>query len=1051
MRRIIAISFLFCFALIAFAQTIEVKGTVVSGTDNEPLPGVNVTVRGNTVTGAITDLNGNFQITAPTGAVLSFSYIGFQSQNVSLNGRRELRVVLQEDSEQLSEVVVIGYGTQKKSVVTAAIARVSADDLAEIPPTRVDNVLKGLAAGVTATSSSGQPGEGSRIRIRGIGTYNNADPLYIVDGMPIEGGLDYLNPSDIQSIEVLKDAASGAVYGARAANGVILVTTKTGGVKAARVNYDVSFGWQNPWKHRDVLNATEYAVMMNEGSVNSGAGIIYADPYSYGKGTDWQKEVFNANAPMSNHQLSISGGSEKIDYYLSMGYFTQEGIVGGNYGRSNYQRMTLRSNTNYTLFDDMKERSFLNKLKIGVNASYARVKSTGITTNSEFGSPLGSALMLSPILGVYAENEQATLDQYSSIAAFTPVRDPQNGRLYMIAGPDYNEITNPLANLSLPASKGWSHKFVANFYAELNLWDNLKFRSSYGVDLSFWGSDGYTKKYYLTANNYADRSSVSSSSSRGTVWQLENILSYDKTFGKHSVAVVLGQSAKKTTGRSLNGYARDMIEEDPSRVNLDFTTGLQANGDRNAWGGMTEPATLASLFARVSYNFDERYMVQATIRRDGSSRFGPDKRYATFPSFSLGWNLTNEAFMTKRPEWLTSTKIRVSWGKNGNENIGNFRYTALTATGNNYDFGKGTEVISIGTKPSILANKNLTWEESTQTDIGVDFGFFRNAWTLSVDYYVKKTTGMLMTMPIPQYVGESRPTGNVGEMKNSGLEFETSYRFSTKDWNFRIGANASYVKNELVNYGNDTGYANLDSSQGLGTISRAENGLPFPFFYGYKTDGIFQNYDQINSYTFTTPEGATQLIQPNAVPGDVRFVDTDGDGQITTADQTMLGKGMPDWTFGINLSVSWRDFDLSMLWQGTTGNKVFDATRRTDIKSANLPRYMLDRWTGEGSSNSLPRYEYADAINWVSSDIYVKDGSYLRLKNIQLGYTLPKKLTKQVFISSLRFYVAAENLLTLTKYDGFDPEISSGGTSLGIDRGVYPQARVITVGANLSF
>jgi TonB-linked SusC/RagA family outer membrane protein len=514
---------------------------------------------------------------------------------------------------------------------------------------------------------------------------------------------------------------------------------------------------------------------------------------------------------------------------------------------------------------------------------------------------------------------------------------------------------------------------------------------------------------------------------------------------------VVGQSAKKTTGRSLSGFARDMIEEDPSRVNLDFTTGLQANGDRNAWGGMHEPATLSSLFARVSYNYDERYMAQVTVRRDGSSRFGPNKRYATFPSFSLGWNLTNEAFMQERPDWLTTAKVRMSWGKNGNENIGNFRYIALTATGNNYDFGKGTESIAIGTKPSILANQNLTWEESTQTDVGVDFGFFRNAWTFSVDYYVKNTTGMLMTMPIPQYVGESRPTGNVGEMKNSGWEFETAYRFAVKDWNFRLGANASYVKNELVNYGNDTGYANLDSSQGMGTISRAQNGLPFPYFYGYKTAGIFQNYAEIEAYTATTPDGVTQMLQPGAVPGDVRFVDVNQDGSITTDDQTMLGKGMPDWTFGVNLSASWRNFDLSMLWQGTAGNQVFDASRRTDLKSVNLPRYMLDRWTGEGSSNKLPRFEYADATNWVSSDLYVKNGSYLRLKNIQLGYTLPKTLTQKVFVSSLRLYVAAENLLTLTKYDGFDPEISSGGTSLGIDRGIYPQARVFTVGANLSF
>lgn len=505
MKKLLSVLFLFSFASASvYAQNIQVKGTVVSGSDNEPLPGVNVVVKGNTSIGTITGLDGDFTLSVPSDATLSISYIGFISQEIAVKGQHNLKIVLQEDSEALDEVVVIGYGVQKKSVVTAAIAKVSADDLNATAPVRVDNALKGLAAGVTVTSASGQPGAAAQIRVRGIGTINNSDPLYIVDGMPIDGGLDYLNPNDIQSIEVLKDAASGAVYGARAANGVVLVTTKGGKEGQTRVTYDFSYGWQRPWKERDVLNASEYALMMNEGSLNSGSAPIYKDPYSYGVGTNWQKETFNYDAPVVNHQVSVSGASDKVNYFLSLGFFTQEGIVGGNYDRSNYERLTLRSNTTYTLFDETKNRNWLNSLKVTSNLSYARIKATDIETNSSYGSALGSALSLSPILTVYAEGEaeQEQLDAYASNANYTPMYDPNNGKLFTIPGGDYNEMVNPIAMLSMPPTKKWTHKFVANFSAELGIWDGLKFKTSYGADLSFWGQDSYTKKYYLTANNF---------------------------------------------------------------------------------------------------------------------------------------------------------------------------------------------------------------------------------------------------------------------------------------------------------------------------------------------------------------------------------------------------------------------------------------------------------------------------------------------------------------------------------------------------------------------
>jgi len=1051
MKKLLSVLFLLSFTLAAvYAQNIQIKGTVVSGTDNEPLPGVNVVVKGNTSTGTITDFNGTFTLSAPADAILSISYIGFKSQEIAVKGHKDIKIVLQEDSETLDEVVVVGYGVQKKSVVTASIAKVSADDLVSTAPVRMDNALKGLASGVTVTSSSGQPGAAAQIRVRGVGTIRTengaADPLYIVDGMPLEGGLDYLNPNDIASIEVLKDAASGAVYGARAANGVILVTTKTGKIGKTKVTYDFSYGWQSAWKKRDVLNASEYALMINEGAINAGIAPKFSDPYSYGQGTNWQDEVFNNNAPMMNHQVSVSGASEKVNYLFSLGFYTQDGIVGGNFDRSNYERLTLRSNTQYTLFDESKERNWLNSLKVTSNLSYARIKSTNFDDNSTWGTPLGSALALSPILNVYDETEEAIkaqFDKYGTTAEYTPVYDPRNGKLFSIPG-EFGEMSNPIAKLSLPGDKHWSHKFVANFSAELQLWDNLKFKTSYGADLSFWGYDGYRPLYYLRSGESSTQSSAYSRKEDGTVWQLENVLMYDKSIDKHSFSVLLGQSAKKSSGSYLYGSRNNITNY--SRPYIDASTGLAANADRDAAGAPSVDATLASIFARASYNYDERYMLQVTVRRDGSSRFGPNNHYAVFPSFSLGWNLTNEKFMNKRPNWLTTTKIRLSWGKNGNENIGNFKYTVLTSPGNNAIFGSSENVIN-GVKASGLANPDLKWEESEQLDFGLDFGFFNNALTFTADYYKKKTNGMLMEMNIPFYVGEAKPIGNVGKMENSGIELEAAYKFRVSDWNFRVSANASYLKNKLIEYGNESGWENLDSFQGTGDISRAENGKPFPFFYGYKTAGIFQNTDEVKAYKNDKGE----LLQPTAVPGDVRFVDVDGNGIIDANDRTDIGKGMPDWTFGFNLGVSWKNFDLNMMWQGTAGNDIYDATRRTDIATSNLPSWMLNRWTGEGTSNRIPRFVQGDNVNWQSSDLYVYDGSYLRLKNIQLGYTLPAALTQKVFISSLRFYVAAENLFTFTKYHGFDPEISSGGTSLGIDYGVYPQARVWTIGASLSF
>lgn len=1047
MRVMLAFALVLFSPLGVYAQQLVVKGNVKDEM-GDPIIGANARVKG-TTNGAITDLDGNFSITGvDKNATIEVSFVGYKT--IEVKAQPQLSIVLAEDNQLLEDVVVVGYGVQKKSVVTASIAKVSADDLAGTAPVRMDNALKGLAAGVNVTSNSGQPGAASKIRVRGTGTVNNSDPLYIVDGMAIEGGFDFLNPSDIESIEVLKDAASGAIYGARAANGVILVTTKQGKKGKARVNYNFSQGWQTAWKHRDVLNASEYMVMRNEGLINSGQAPLYADPYKVTVDTDWQNLLFNDNAPVTNHELSISGASDAVNYFLSAGYYEQEGIVGGNYGHSNYQRLTLRNNLNLVLFDASKERNWLNKMEVTSNISYARIKSTGVDVNSQWGNELSSALSLPPIIAPYVEgaDAEAQIKEYSKNYPdeYVPMYDKNNGLLYSIPGAGFNEMANPLASFALPASENWSHKFVANWSLTLQLWDGLRFKSSYGADMSFWGYDSYATPYWISPTKHRNYSSVSTGNSRGTVWQLENVLTYDKVFGKHTLNLVAGQSAFQNTGWSLGGSAN--IIKDYNKPYLDATQGLASDGDRNAWGAPAVAHTMSSIFGRISYNYDERYMLQATVRRDGSSRFGPNNKYGVFPSVSLGWNVMNEAFMENTREWLDNFKVRFSWGKNGNDNIGNFRYTVLTAGGNNYGFGMaGNEKEIISSKSERLANPNIRWEESEQTNLGIDLGFLNNSLTFTADYFIKRTNGMLEEMNIPSYVGEAKPWGNVGDMKNSGFEFELGYKWHVADANFGIKANVSYIKNELVKLGNAAGFKMYDNVQNLGQVSRAEPGMPFPFFYGLKTNGIFQNQSEIDAYV----DANGNKIQPDARPGFLRYVDLNGDGVINDDDRTNLGCGTPDWTFGVTFNAAWKGFDFMMFWQGTQGNEVFDATRRLDLSGINLPGWMRDRWTGEGTSNTVPIYIVGDAANWKCSDLYVHDGSYFRLKNIELGYTLPQHITRKVFISNLRAYAACENLVTFTKYFGYDPEISSNGTSSGMDFGVYPQPRTVRVGLNVTF
>ena len=1051
MKKLAAMILALGLSLAAFAQNITVSGVVLDAS-NQPIVGAFVVEKG-TSNGTSTGLDGDFTLRTKSGAVLEVSCIGYVTRTITVSQDQRLEIILEDDTQMLDETIVVGYGVQKKSVVTASISKVDGDALNKVRASTVNDAIKGKVSGVQITQASGQPGSGSQIKIRGIGSVNNSDPLYIVDGMPVDGGIDYLNPNDIQSVEILKDAASAAIYGARAANGVVLVTTRNGEKGKASLTYNGSYGWQNPWRKKEVLNATEYMVIMNEARINDGGAPLYsaAEIAAAGKGTDWQDETFNYNAPIMQHQLSLSGGTDKVTYFLSMGYFKQDGIVGGNYGKSNYDRLSIRSNNVYIPFES-KERNFLNKLTLTANIAYSNINSTGITTNSEFGSVLGSAVGFNPSIPVFASDAEAA----RILAEHPTAIVAADGRVYSLPPTGYQELTNPVANLDTPSNTYYkTHKIVANFAAELDILPGLKFKTNFGTDLAFWRNRGYGFEQYKSSMNQTLTSWVNMGMNEGLRWQVENYFSYNRQFGKHAIAAVLGQSAMSYSYIYVSGTDYNLKETNPAMAYIDSAIGSTDDERTSGGTGGYDHQRLASYFFRFDYNFDERYMLEFTIRRDGSSRFGPGHKWATFPAVSAGWNMTNEPwFRDGRPDWINQLKIRASWGRNGNENIGNFRYASLMDTGQEYYFGIGAAPYGnmySGASPAALANPTIRWEESEQVDVGFDARLFSDRLSFGYDFYNKRTKGMLMDKPIPAYVGQGAPMSNLGDMRNWGHEFEISWQHQVGSFHYSISANASLLRNRLINLGNESGEAVYQSNgaSGIGDYVKGSNGMVWPYFYGMKTNGIFQNWAEVESYR----DRDGNLMQPSAQPGDVRFVDVNGDGYVNDNDRTMIGKGMPDWTAGLTMSADWKGIDLTLFFQGSFGNDVFDYCMRGDIPAQNRPGWVLDRWIGEGTSNRIPRMTNANPNqNWRSSDLWVKDGSFVRLKTAQLGYTFPAKWMKVVFIKNFRVYVAGENLLTFTKYEGFDPEMASDGyTTIGVDRGIYPQSRTITLGASITF
>ncbi|RYF22098.1 MAG: TonB-dependent receptor [Flavobacteriales bacterium] len=1030
--RFTFILLLFCviFSSRVSAQEIEATGKVTSN-DGLPIPGVSVLIK-DTKQGTATDQDGNFRIRIPkAGTQLVFTLIGMTSKTVTVNNSTAITVVLLDSQNDLDQIVVVGYGTQKKSVITGAISQVKASDLENMPVTRIEQSLQGRTSGLTITSSSGQPGEGATLRIRGTTSINNSDALYIVDGVQVGGGIEYLNQADIESIEVLKDAASAAIYGARAANGVIIVTTKKGTrTGKMSVNYHTYLGTQEPARKLDLLNATQYATIYNEAEYAKTPSLTsprFPNPSQYGEGTDWQATVFNNSAKIQNHELSIAGGNEVSTYYSSFGYFDQDGIVATS--NSKFKRFTARFNS---------EHKITKAIKFGQTIGYTRINSVGVGTNTEYGSPLGRAINMDPITPlIETDPAKLNLPPYSNQAV---VRNSQ-GFPYGISPIAQSEILNPIAALAVAQGKSWSDKVVGNVYVEAEILKGLKFRSQGGVDLAFWGGESFTPVHYLNSTFNAAVNSYNRNANRGLFWSLENTVSYNKSIEKHNFTALLGYSAQKNKGESQNGQLQGIPVENLRDASLRFSVPKE-NRD---FGGGEYLNTLNSAFARLTYDYDEKYLFTGIIRRDGSSRFGSNNKFGYFPSGSVGWVLTKEEFFPQN-NYLTFLKLRGSYGVTGNDNIGDFRYISTVSGGRNYTLGTAAG-LNIGVSPDALSNPDLRWEETSSTDVGLDATLFGNL-SVTANWYKKKTSGMLLQIAVPGYVGNNGPIGNIADLENSGFELELGYNKTIGDFSFRVAANGSFVKNKVVYLGDDKEF--LDGQRvgppGL-EVTRTKLGYAIGSFYGYRSDGLFQNQSEINSYV---GESGTP-IQPNAKPGDIRFRDLNGNGVIDPNDREIIGDPTPDFTYGMTFNAAYKGFDLVVLGQGVTGNQIFNATRRFDLTTANYQTSILNRWTGEGTSNKIPRLTLEDTnenYNRVSS-LFIEDGSYFRIKTLQVGYTLPNKLTQKAGINKVRFYLMANNLLTITKYTGFDPEI--GGGSLGIDRGFYPQARTYFAGLNVGF
>lgn len=1015
MRLLFTLIF-FKIALVASAQT-KISGRVTLDQSGEAAIGATVVAKGTSV-GTMTDAEGNFTLQVPEGnRILVVSYTGYSPKELALDTETYYEVKLSESPALLNEVIVTGYGSQKRSSISGSVSVVSSDEIAERPILRVEQALQGRTAGVQVAQNSGSPGSTLSVRVRGVGTINNADPLYIVDGVPVDG-LDFLNPNDIESINVLKDAASAAIYGARGANGVVLITTKGGKRNQdGKITYDAYMGVQRAARLVELLNAREYATLQNEAYIAAGKTPLpeFTRPELLGEGTDWQEAIFQ-KAPIASHQLSFTGGSERSAYTLSGNYFSQDGIVGGP--KANFQRATVRFNS----MSDLKKW-----LTVGNNLAFTWLERDGLTENSQYNSPIIRALNMDPTTPVRKADGTYAYSNYSS-----------------------TDIANPVNAIEQTYSQWRTNRLVGSVYGDVKLSKHLTFRSTFSLDATFAVQRGFVPKYDLSNIPSLSEAPAAEKSLVNTVsvanhnwrnWQTENVLTFQKSIGeKHELTIITGTTALQNR-YDANGGANTNL---PSNKWEDayISNTIDPIESQSSWQWAAESALL-SYFAKANYELKNTYLFSATFRADGSSRFGRNNRFGYFPSFSAGWIVSHEGFW-KVPA-INFFKVRASWGQNGNDRIGDYAFSTVVQNGQNYTFGP-KEDITNGAVALTAANPDLKWETSTQSDIGVDAELFDGRFQFTSDVYVKKTSDMLYAAPIPLVSGTAPPVQNVATAENRGLELSLNYRNFDHPLHFSLGGNVAFIKSEVTGLGRggEPVYSGLVQSANA-NASKTDVGHPIASFYGYVTDGIFQNQAEIEAAAFQSNETA---------PGDIRFKDLDGNGVIDANDRTYIGNPTPRFTYGFTSELEWRGLELNLFFQGTQGNDIYVNTTRFDFAFVNRPASALQRWTGEGTSNSEPRANLSDPNQNVRiSDRFVEDGSYLRLKNLQLGYNLPKKWINRAHVEKMKLYFSGQNLLTWTRYSGLDPEIGSVGSSLeiGIDRGFYPQARTIMGGVSVTF
>lgn len=1044
-----AVLSLFGMSVIPMGAQSVLSGTVVTASDGQPIVGAYVLVKGTTV-GTTTEVDGTFRIEASSGTILEVSQMGYVTRQVKASDG--IRIALDEDQLWLDDVVVVGYGVQKKKLVTGSTVQVKGDDIAKLNTVDVLGALQSQSPGVNIVQNNGFLGSGFKVNIRGLGTIGDSAPLYVVDGVA-NGSISALNPSDIESVDVLKDAASAAIYGARAANGVILITTKKGKEGQASVTYDGYYGLQNLYKIPTLLNAKEFMQIQDESRIMDGLAPYnwenYIGPRLYKAikdgwtGTNWLKEIINEDAPVQNHSVNVTGGSKTGTYSLGLAYTGQDATMGVPSSIPHLDRYNFRVNSENTVF----KKGSLDVLKVGQTLNYRYQKTTGsFATEGIYWNGVHNMLVMSPLMPAY--NSDGSYYVFEDRVADSYVWDTANGA-----------AKNPIAYMDYTSNQNVSksHYLQASVYAVLQPIERLNIKSQFGYMMSASSYRSYMPEYDLDATAKREMDQVSQSMSLSNRWSWENTASYSFNINEHQIDALVGSSLEKWGyGESLSASNVDSNFGDLEHAYLSNVSTTPSSMSSIS-GSPSQKNSIASFFARANWNWKEKYMASATMRADGSSVFARGYRWGYFPSASAGWVVTNEDFFKGLglDSVLDFLKLRASWGQNGNCNVTGFQYLSLVTSNNGYGgyvFGDVIDKREIGSYAYKLTNSELKWETSEQTNIGFDARLFGNRLGVEFDWYNKLTKDWLVVAPVLYSYGANAPYVNGGNVKNQGLEFGLHWNDSVGEVFYGVNLTGAHNKNKVTKIANADGIIHGTGSipwEGAEELYRAEVGMPIGYFYGYKTAGVFQNQAEIDAY-----KGAL-LNGENTNPGDVIYVDSNNDGVIDANDRTMIGNPHPDFTLGLSFNIEWKGIDLSISGFGSFGQQIFKCYR--DFSSSPLNNYTTDilkRWTGEGSSNKYPRLASSSNSNWNRiSSLYIEDGDYFKVQNITLGYDIAKAF-KKFPLKTCRVYVTGQNLFTFTSYSGMDPEIGYGGGSgwaQGIDLGYYPSARTILFGVNLKF